>query len=53
MIGRILTLSRLESGQLTLSTSNIDLNEMVNSVLADARFEAARTGHFIDFTFSR
>jgi two-component system sensor histidine kinase CpxA len=50
MIGRVLTLSRLESGQLKLSTSELDLNELIESVLADARFEAARTGHDIDFT---
>jgi len=50
MIGRILTLSRLESGQLKLSTTEIDLNELVEDVLSDARFEAARTGHSIQFT---
>jgi two-component system sensor histidine kinase CpxA len=49
MIGRILTLSRLESGQLQLSTAEVDLNELIQSVLADARFEAARTGHSIEF----
>ncbi len=50
MIGRILTLSRLESGQVQLSTAEVDLNELIQSVLADARFEAARTGHSIEFT---
>ncbi|MGZ4787849.1 MAG: ATP-binding protein [Terriglobales bacterium] len=50
MIGRILTLSRLESGQLKLTTSEIDLNEFLEEVLSDARFEAARTGHSIEFT---
>ena len=49
MIGRILTLSRLESGQLQLTTTDVDLNELVEDVLADARFEAARTGHSIQF----
>ena len=50
MIGRILTLSRLESGQLKLSTTALDLNDLVEDVLEDARFEAARTGHSIEFT---
>ena len=50
MIGRILTLSRLESGQLKLTTSELDLNELVENVVDDARFEAERTGHSIDFT---
>lgn len=49
LIGRILTLSRLESGQLKLTTTQVDLNELIESVLADARFEAARTGHRINF----
>ena len=49
MIGRILTLSRLESGQLKLTTSLVDLNELIDDVLADARFEAERTGHSIKF----
>lgn len=50
MIGRILTLSRLESGQLKLTTTELDFNELVEDVLADARFEAARTGHSIEFS---
>jgi two-component system sensor histidine kinase CpxA len=49
MIGRILTLSRLESGQLKLTTAEVDLNELVEEVVADARYEAARTGHSIVF----
>lgn len=49
MIGRILTLSRLESGQQKLSTTQCDLNELIEEVLADARFEAERTGHRIEF----
>lgn len=50
MIGRILMLSRLESGEVKLQTTELDLNEVVEAVLADARFEAARTGHSIEFT---
>ena len=49
MIGRILTLSRLESGQQKLTTAPCDLNELVEEVVADARFEAERTGHRIEF----
>jgi two-component system, OmpR family, sensor histidine kinase CpxA len=49
MIGRILMLSRLESGEMTLSTSDLDLNELVEDVVADARYEAERTGHSIQF----
>ncbi len=50
LIGRVLTLSRLESGQLKLTTAQLDLNELIESVVSDARFEAERTGHSIDFT---
>jgi two-component system sensor histidine kinase CpxA len=49
MIGRILTLSRLESGQLQLATTELDLNDLIEQVLDDARFEAERTGHSIEF----
>jgi two-component system sensor histidine kinase CpxA len=49
MIGRILLLSRLEAGETSLSTAELDLNEVVESVLEDARYEAERTGHSIVF----
>ena len=49
MIGRILTLSRLESGQQKLTTTQFDLNDLIDEVLTDARFEAERTGHRIEF----
>ena len=49
MIGRILMLSRLEAGEDKLRTTDVDLNELIESVLADARFEAERTGHSFDF----
>jgi two-component system sensor histidine kinase CpxA len=49
MIGRILLLSRLEAGETSLSTAELDLNEVVESVLEDARYEAERTGHSIAF----
>jgi signal transduction histidine kinase len=63
MIGRILTLSRLESGQQTLTTTELDLNNLIEHVVSDARFEAGTdnqttrssdheigTGHRIHFT---
>ena len=50
LIGRVLTLSRLESGQMKLTTTQLDLNEIIEEVLSDARFEAERTGHSIEFT---
>jgi signal transduction histidine kinase len=50
MIGRILLLSRLEAGETSLSTAELDLNEVVESVLEDARYEAERTGHSLAFT---
>jgi len=40
MIGRILTLSRLESGQAKLTTTQLDLNDLIEDVVSDARFEA-------------
>jgi two-component system sensor histidine kinase CpxA len=49
MIGRILMLSRLESGEMALSTSLIDLNELIEGVVEDARYEAERTGHSIEY----
>lgn len=50
MIGRILMLSRLESGEDKLRTTEVDLNELIETVLSDARYEASRTGHSIEFT---
>jgi len=43
MLERILTLSRLESGQLKPRFEPLSLNELVDDVLHDARFEAAAT----------
>jgi two-component system sensor histidine kinase CpxA len=50
MIGRILMLSRLESGEVELRTADIDLNGLVEDIIEDARFEGERTGHSIEFT---
>ena len=43
MLERILTVSRLESGQLRPRFEQISLNELVDDVLDDAKFEAAST----------
>jgi two-component system sensor histidine kinase CpxA len=40
MIGRILTLSKLESGSGDIELDDIDLTELVEDVVADAEFEA-------------
>lgn len=50
MIGRILMLSRLESGEVELRTADVDLNGLVEDIIEDARFEGERTGHSIEFT---
>ena len=50
MIGRILMLSRLESGEVELRTAEVDLNGLVEDIIEDARFEGERTGHSIEFT---
>jgi two-component system sensor histidine kinase CpxA len=43
MLERILTVSRLESGQLKLNFQRLSLNELVDEVVHDAKFEAAAT----------
>jgi signal transduction histidine kinase len=43
MLERILTVSRLESGQLKPKFKTFSLNDLVDDVLRDARFEAAAT----------
>ena len=43
MLERILTVSRLESGQLKPHFEPLSLNDLVDDVLHDARFEAAAT----------
>ena len=51
MLERILTVARLESGQYRPKFESVSLNEIIDEVLDDARFEAAATGatiHYID-----
>jgi signal transduction histidine kinase len=50
MLERILTVARLESGQYKPKFEDLSLNEILDEVLDDARFEAAATDATIDFT---
>ncbi len=47
LIGRILTLSRLESGQVNPPMTPLNLNEIAEEVVEDAKYEADRTGHSV------
>jgi two-component system, OmpR family, sensor histidine kinase CpxA len=49
MLERILTVARLESGQLQPHFTLIDLNDVIDDVLHDANFEAAATGTTITY----
>lgn len=48
MIGKMLTLSRLESGSADVSMVRLDLGRIVREIAADAEFEAAAKGKSID-----
>jgi two-component system sensor histidine kinase CpxA len=49
MLERILTVARLESGQLQPHFEQIDLNDVIDDVLHDANFEAFSTGATISY----
>jgi two-component system sensor histidine kinase CpxA len=49
MLERILTVARLESGQLQPHFELIDLNDVIDDVLHDANFEAFSTGATISY----
>ena len=53
MIGRILTLARLESGELHPHMEEVSLNDLVSHIVADAEYEAARVGHAIAYLADR
>jgi two-component system, OmpR family, sensor histidine kinase CpxA len=53
MIGRILILARLESGEIHPQMQELSLNELVTKIVADAEYEAARTGHAIEYQADR
>ncbi|MFL6374580.1 MAG: ATP-binding protein [Pyrinomonadaceae bacterium] len=48
MIGRLLTLARLESGAEEIEPVKIDLAELVRDVAADADFEARANGRYVN-----
>lgn len=48
MIGRLLTLARLESGAEEVERKRVDLAEIVKDVAADADFEAQAKGKFVE-----
>jgi two-component system sensor histidine kinase CpxA len=48
MIGRLLTLAKLESGSHDIESLRIDLDELVKDVAADADFEARAKGRYVN-----
>ncbi|QQS33696.1 MAG: HAMP domain-containing protein [Acidobacteriota bacterium] len=48
MIGRLLTLAKLESGSHDIESLRIDLDELVKDVAADADFEARGKGRYVN-----
>ncbi|HEY2847012.1 MAG TPA: ATP-binding protein [Pyrinomonadaceae bacterium] len=48
MIGRLLTLARLESGVEEIEHNKVDLSELVRDVAADADFEARANGRYVN-----
>jgi len=50
MIGRLLTLAKLESGDENIERVRVDLTELVRDVAADADFEAKAKGKSVELT---
>ncbi|MDG4596678.1 MAG: ATP-binding protein [Candidatus Contendobacter sp.] len=50
LVGELLTLSRLEAGTSGATDEDIDLVELVASIVDDARFEAEATGRQVNFS---
>ncbi|MGE3466014.1 MAG: ATP-binding protein [Pyrinomonadaceae bacterium] len=50
MIGRLLTLAKLESGAVEVQRVRVDLTELVRDVAADADFEATANGKYVEVT---
>lgn len=48
MIGRLLTLSQLESGSMNVSMVKLDLSRLVRDILEDAEFEARAKGKSVN-----
>jgi two-component system sensor histidine kinase CpxA len=49
MLERILTVARLENGQYKPKFESLSLNDIIDEVLDDARFEAAATGATVNY----
>ena len=47
LVGELLTLSRLEAGELTGAEEEIDMHELVDEVVQDAHFEAQTQGRHV------
>lgn len=48
MVGRLLTLAKLESGAQEVERARVDLTELVRDVAADAEFEAQAKGRYVE-----
>lgn len=49
LVGELLTISRLEAGVMSSMNEEVDLAVLISEVVSDARFEAADSGHSLDF----
>lgn len=49
LVGELLTLARLDSAPADRVAENVDLSELVGSIIDDARFEARATGRELDY----
>lgn len=49
LVGELLTLSRLDAGAYDLNGEPFMINELLDAVLDDARFEAEGSGHLVTF----
>lgn len=50
LVGQLLTLSRLESGMIKLEKTSVDVNELLNHVLEDARYEGDAKNIHIEYS---
>lgn len=49
LVGEVLTLSRLEAGVAGIAAEEVDLGELLESILEDARFEAAAKNVIVEY----
>jgi signal transduction histidine kinase len=52
LVGELLELSRLESGVIQMDIEPLDVNELLETIVEDARFEGAAKEIQIEYTFS-